>query len=301
MDQNNLIKTQKLNFESFEIVVIYHTTKNILDQIAPKMANLKWVMAIGTGVHSLLTSPAIKNNPSIIVTNLRSIASELLAEFTTMAILYFFKGMKAFQDSFDQGRLCNQNSVQKISGKKVLLVGTGSIGQEIGRKCKHGFDMRISGIKRDLTNTEHLKGLVDNVYSLDSLDEVVSDFDVVVASLPYLSEDVIFSENTFKRMKKGSVFVNVGRGSYVDETALIKYLLNDHLLGAGLDVIKNEPIQPENDFFDPKLKNKVLYTYHQVGRSKDLFEPLVQMIKENAENYLNGKELVRKVNKKLMY
>ena len=249
----------------------------------------------------MFSTPLLRSNPQITLTNMKSVSSPVLAEFTLMAILYFYKRVKIFQDHFANRQIYNTKTVESVLNKKLLLVGTGSIGQEIGLKCKYGLGMRISGVKRDISETEHLAHLVEEVHSMDSLPQIVSDFDVVVASLPHIPETIVFTEEVFRNMKPGSVFINVGRGSYVDEEALIRSLLDDHLLGAGLDVIDKEPIRPENHFYDERLRNKVLYTFHMMDNSKDLDEPTIRMVRENLENYINGKPLVRQINKDYMY
>ena len=49
-------------------------------------------------------------------------------------------------------------------------------------------------------------------------------------------------EGQFKKMKKTALFVNTGRGSTVDEPALIKALQEGWIAGAGLDVLETEPV-----------------------------------------------------------
>ena len=286
--------------DSYEILIVSNCAKGLMEHIAPFFKGLRWIMAIGTGVENLLKCPSLKNNDQITLTNLKSVSGVLLAEFALLAILYFFKKIPLFQDSFQNKIVFSQRVASSPERKKVLIVGIGSIGREVALKCKMALNMEVWGVKRNLSNSEHLKDLVEGLFSLDQLDNKISEFDVVVAVLPFLTSK-IFTKNTFSKMKKGAVFINLGRGSYVDESALIEALLQNHLLGAGLDVLDNEPIQESNLVYDHRLKHKLLYTYHVMDGSINIDEKTRVLVKENILNFLNGKDLVRKVNKKFGY
>jgi lactate dehydrogenase-like 2-hydroxyacid dehydrogenase len=72
------------------------------------------------------------------------------------------------------------------------------------------------------------------------LDELLAISDCVVLATPFGGSKLITKE-TLARFKKGSKFVNIARGSLVDESALVDALKSGHLSAAGLDVHENEP------------------------------------------------------------
>ena len=259
------------------------------------------MQALGTGVDPLLQCNKLRTDDSIVLTNMKSVSSGLLAEFAIFGLLYFFKRLSVFQERFNQKNPVNERLVFSVENLNVLVVGIGSIGQEIAKRFKYGLNMKITGVKRDLTKTEHLKGLVEDVISLDSISDHIHKFDVVVNAMPAVSGGPVFTDEVFSKMKKKTVFINVGRGTILDEQALIKYLLNDHLFGAALDVIQNEPIQKDSHFYDERLKHKLFYSFHKMDGSEDYDRKLESLIEENVLNYLQGRELVRKIDKKLGY
>lgn len=81
-----------------------------------------------------------------------------------------------------------------------------------------------------------------------SLDELLaqSDFVIVATSLNNETRG-LFDDNTFNKMKKNAVFVNIARGQIVKTDALIKALRNKTIFAAGLDVTDPEPLPPDHE------------------------------------------------------
>jgi phosphoglycerate dehydrogenase-like enzyme len=99
-------------------------------------------------------------------------------------------------------------------------------------------------------------------------------------------------------MKEGSYFINVGRGSTVDEQALIEALRNGRLRGAGLDVFETEPLPPESPLWE--MEN-VIITPHEGGQSPRLEERVSELFLENLRRYVSGEQLVNVVDRELGY
>lgn len=93
------------------------------------------------------------------------------------------------------------------------------IKKKVAKKCKYGFNMKVIGIKRDPSkNINEFKDFVDKVSSLDNLKNEIKEADFVINCLPLLKElGVVYTKEVIDCMKKTSVFVNIGRGSAVDE------------------------------------------------------------------------------------
>ena len=152
-------------------------------------------------------------------------------------------------------------------------------------------------MKRDLKNTGHLDNLMEGVFAMEDLESRIGEFDLVVNSLPHIENTTTFTESVIKNMKKGAVFINVGRGSAVDEDALIKYLFNDHLLGAALDVVDSEPATSERTIYDERLHHKILLTCHCMDNSSYYTVLVGDILEQNLDNYVNDRPLQKVVNK----
>lgn len=127
-----------------------------------------------------------------------------------------------------------------IYGKNLGIIGLGNIGLAIAKRGFHGFNMNIQYHNR--SPKPELAGLVNAEYlELDELLET-SDFIVVAVDLNHESKALI-GHDQFNKMKPSAVFVNISRGSVVDENALIEALKQNKIFAAGLDVYQKEPLQ----------------------------------------------------------
>ena len=90
-------------------------------------------------------------------------------------------------------------------------------------------------------------------------------------------------------MKPGVLFLNAGRGSTVDEDALIEALRQDEIAGAALDVFAKEPIAKSHPFFT--MPDKVLVTPHIGGATWDAIANHTREFVTDVKHYLNGETL----------
>ena len=139
-----------------------------------------------------------------------------------------------------------------LSSKTVLVVGFGDIGAACGKIAKHGFGARVIGLKRRPEQTPK-KNLAhaDMVVGLDELDKWIPEVDFVVGVLPNTPDNENFFDysRVFSKMRKDSVFMNVGRGATVNEDDLVKVLKQESIAGAVLDVYKTEPLPTTSELW----------------------------------------------------
>lgn len=99
----------------------------------------------------------------------------------------------------------------------------------------------------------------------------------------------LFNDTTFGKMKKNSVFVNVGRGKVVDTDALVKALKNHTIFAAGLDVTDPEPLPKDHELL--KLPNAVIIPHLGSATTKTRNDMSI-IAAQNILNGLDGKPLV---------
>jgi lactate dehydrogenase-like 2-hydroxyacid dehydrogenase len=128
---------------------------------------------------------------------------------------------------------------------------------------------------------------VVNATFYDKLDDMLAVADCTVVATPFFGEKLITAER-LKMFKKGSRFVNIARGTLVDEDALVEALKSGHIFAAGLDVHANEPhVHPEFT----KMRNVTL-TCHNAGGAWDTAAGFEKLAMENIEAFLvKGKAL----------
>lgn len=136
-----------------------------------------------------------------------------------------------------------------LSGSTVGIVGLGRIGTQVA-KCLKGFNTaKILYTSRSIKHAAIQFG--GEKVELDTLLER-SDFIIVTTALTPDTRQM-FNKNTFQKMKKSAIFINVSRGDVVDQPALIEALKNGIIRAAGLDVMTPEPISLDNELL--KLDN----------------------------------------------
>ena len=147
----------------------------------------------------------------------------------------------------------------------MAIVGYGYIGAACAKIAKKGFNMRVTGVKRnpDSVQSEVQRSFCDEIVGNDQFfNEIVQKADFVVDVLPKIDgiTDGFFNmESTFSKMKKSAIFMNIGRGTTVNEPDLIQALKDETIGGAVLDVFEKEPLPKESELWG--IKN-LFMTFH---------------------------------------
>ena len=250
---------------------------------------LKWVHSTAAGVAQLMY-PELRNS-KIVVTNASGIFSVPMAEHTMGMILALarnFPDSVRFQDqaAWGQQQLWDKpQHFSEINGRVLLIVGFGSIGKELARRAR-AFEMRVWGVTRSGRGDA---ALAERVVPASQLNDVLPEADYVVLAAPETPETKqLISAAQFAQMKKGARFLNVGRGSLVDEAALMDALRGGRLAGAALDVTSVEPLPAESPLW--RAPNLFL-TPHTSAISERLWERETQLLMDLLERWFDGREL----------
>jgi len=140
---------------------------------------------------------------------------------------------------------------------------------------------------------------VEKYYSLDEKFEFLKQCDFVVCSLPGTKETKNFmSKAEFSAMKPTAYFINVGRGTVVDEDALANAIKSNLIKGAALDVFQKEPLPKESPLWS--LSN-VLISSHNADYTEDYYSLGWKIFLNNFENYRHQKPLLTLVDKNSGY
>lgn len=180
---------------------------------------------------------------------------------------------------------------QDIFGKTLGIIGLGNIGSAIARRGFHGFNMNVLYHNRS-EKIELAQSLNAQYRALDDL-LAESDFIVVTVDLNEESKALI-GQSEFERMQSHAVFVNIARGSVVDEKALIEALKTKKIFAAGLDVYQKEPLQASELF---ELDN-VITLPHIGSATEQTRYKMAELAFQNLENALEGREPKYLVNPK---
>ena len=293
------------NNNEFEVLVVTNGDAHVTDHVIKQIKGLKWVQVLGTGVEKLLKFDSVLNK-DITLTNLKSVSAIELAEFAMLGVLYFMKKIPLFNELKDKKEWMPVQDTPfdlHLYNKKAVVIGLGEIGSEIARKCHYGFSMNVIGVKRNpATVCANMNVCCKEIVKPDNLKETVKDADFVFAALPFNKTGYVVTEEVLMNMKKGSIFVNVGRGTTVDEKGLIKALKADIIRAAALDVFEVEPLPKDSPFYtDPSLKDRVLNTCHKMDQGIINLQVTYDFLSKNIELYLSDKQLENIVDKEKGY
>jgi phosphoglycerate dehydrogenase-like enzyme len=244
---------------------------------------LQWIQAIGAGVDHLAAAGLTEETT---VTNATGVAAAAIAEFVIgrlLAVWKQFPAIDAQQRTHDWkpifGRLAE--------GQTLGVIGVGAIGTQVALRAR-AFGMHTIGTRRRYRPGDALDA-VDELRGADDLHDVLGRCDAVVLSAPATPEtENLFDEAAFAATKPGAVFCNVSRGSLVDETALIGALESGRLSGAILDVVRNEPLPPDDPLWSAP---NILISPHCSTSQERYADKLFELFAENLGRYCRGEPL----------
>ena len=210
-----------------------------------RFPNLKYVHTTSTGYDQL----PIKyfDEHGIIWKNCPGVHSVPISEFVIGSVLQMYKHshfLKANQRAHKW--LCDWG-VQELYQKRVLVLSTGSIGQQVAKRFQ-AFDTTVIGLDKFPNNKN---GYYTEVGTMDRLDEELQKADVVVNCIPFFPGTFhLIDQHCFDLMQEKAIFINITRGEIVDSEALLKTLQSGKLLGAAIDVWEQEPLPEDSPFWD---------------------------------------------------
>jgi phosphoglycerate dehydrogenase-like enzyme len=267
---------------------------NDLLQAAPK---LQWVQGSMAGAGEVAQKAGLQDT-DVVVTTASGIYSGPLAEFVLMAMLQHAKELDRLRSDKAE-RIWRQGAVGTLENKTLCVVGMGSIGRAIAGRARP-FGMRIVGVKRTVREDDEAWGYADELYPTAELRSALGEADYVAVTLPGTPETRrLINAEALAATRQGAYFANVGRGSVVDEAALVEALRSGHLSGAALDVFEVEPLPEESPLWE--LDN-VIVSAHTTDVVPDLINASqTDLFCENLRRYLAGEELINVLDKRLHY
>jgi len=263
-----------------EFDVLVTSLPEVKRETFEKMDNLKWVQCAMAGINHLPLD--YFNEKGIILSNARGVHRIQMSEYT-MGLLLMIARKSVYYVKAQMDKKWEHVTNDELYGKTIGFLGIGAIAREIARKLQP-FDVKIIGIKNRVEEVEYF----DEVYGKHEMDRLLKQSDYVITLLPLTDETYhIIGEEQFKKMKNTAWFINIARGSIVDEKALIKALKEGWIAGAGLDVFEEEPLPENSPLWG--MENVIL-TPHIAGPTPHYMERFMDVFITNLEAYRKGKE-----------
>lgn len=232
-----------------------------------------------------------KAAPDLILCSASGVYGSAISEYMLAGLLMLMKSMHHYRDDMKNGIWNPRKEAGFIEGAKVLSIGMGDIGTNFGRLCAL-MGAQVTGIRRRKSDPPDF---IRQITIMDELDSLLPGMDVVALSLPQTPQTIgVMNKERFNLMKEGSYFINVGRGSAIDQEALLAALRSGKLAGALLDVMEPEPLPPEHPLWQEK---NLLITPHISGQysSMETQQRLIDLVCRNIVAFTEGRELTARV------
>ena len=269
--------------------------------LVPSLSRLRWLQAPAAGVGHLLSDELIAS--PIVLTSARGVRARAIAEHVlgmTIALArqlpLVFRRQAAHHWALDEIEAAG--SVRTLRGRRLTIVGLGSIGLEIARLAAP-FGLRVSAVRKHADAPVPDDVHLDEVVAPDQLLDLLGRTDALVLSTALTPETrSLIDRRALDAIKRGALLINIGRGKLVDDDAVVDALVDGRLGGAALDVFTREPLDPASPYWD--LPN-VIITPHMSGAMEDYWTPLVALFADNLRRFEAGHPLVNVVDKRAGY
>lgn len=251
---------------------------------AARATNLRWIQTTSSGI-----GPAARRlgllDRDVLITTARGVHAGPLAEFVFMALLAHVRGLHhlaAEQRAHRWQRYCGR----ELAGQTLLTIGAGDLARGIAQ-IGRAFGLNMIGVTRDPRRPRAHADLFDALHPASDLLTLLPQADAVVLTLPQTDETAnMIGDAIFAAFKPGAAFINIGRGSVVDEAALIRHLQSGRIGFAALDVAEREPLPPDSPLWD--MPN-VLISPHSASTVTTENAKITDIFCHNLRCYLDGR------------
>ncbi|MDO5747926.1 MAG: D-2-hydroxyacid dehydrogenase [Actinomycetaceae bacterium] len=251
---------------------------------------LKWVHTIYAGGGAQVRAARLTEDElaSVQWTMSAGVHARPLAEWALMGVL---AGIKDLPRHLRQQRNHHWQrwTMRTLDSLDAVVIGLG----EVGRACADIFRthaMTVRGVNRSLKDIPGFSRIV----TTDKIVEGVSGAHVLVNALPGTpSTKAMISHQVLAALAPGAIVVSIGRGSAIDEGALIAHIRSGHIGFAALDVFEREPLANDSPLWD---MDNVLIAPHTACFTKKEPENIVRLFANNLTRFIDGQPLRNPIN-----
>ena len=203
---------------------------------------LRWLCSDFAGVEGYLPSE-VWPRPDCLLSNSSGAYGPAIAEHIVMVLLMLLRRMPEYQSAMAERAWPCLTPIRSLTGSRVVVLGTGDVGRSAARRLR-ALGAAVTGVCRSGRAEEPA---FDRVLPVGQLNELLPQADALVMALPATAETAgVLSRERIALLGPQALVVNVGRGSAIDQPALVEALTARRLAGAALDVMEPEPLPPDH-------------------------------------------------------
>lgn len=259
-EQGEYLEDAKFVNELKEAVGIIGLELKVTDELLDLAPKLKIVSNVSVGYDNLDINALTNRN--IMATHTPGVLTDTVADAVLGMMLATARRIPELDNFVKNGEWQEYLQLDQfgkdVHHKTVGIIGMGSIGEAIAKRCHAGFDMDVLYYNR--SRKEHIEEKYDATYC--DLEDLLNKSDFVVLMVPATPQtEKMIGQQAFTQMKKSAIFINASRGKNVDEQALYDALTTKEIAGAGLDVFDTEPVGSHH----PLLQLEHVVTLPHIG------------------------------------
>lgn len=297
--------------------VIFCTNPSLLAE----MPALKWCHTASAGADRFIATGLFGGESGAILTNSSGAYGRAISEHVIMVSLMLLRRIPEYEKMIDNREWKQHLPVRSIAGSNISIIGTGDIGSTAAKKYMALGAGKVIGFSR----SGRAKEPFDEVYKLEDFTAVIGPErsggktsgsgcgseaaerreaactsphftpDIVVMCIPKTPDTAgIFDEEKIKVLPETAYFINVGRGTTVDQDALVRALNEGKIAGAALDVVRTEPLPQDDPLWTTR---NLILTPHTSGDMGLEYtnDVTAEFFCENLRRYAEGEELINVV------
>lgn len=248
-----------------------------------KMKKLKVIQRWGAGYDTVDIRAAAEKGVQVAVA--AGMNAVPVSEYAVLLMLAVYRNLMDTHRNVKDGKWRDDSLIQRsyvLNGKRVGLIGIGSIGKKVAALVQ-AFGAQTSYYDAFPLSREEEEKLHADYRPLEAL---LKEADVVSIHVPLLEQTYhLLNADTLRLMKKNAILINTARGGIVNEADLYDALRSGTILGAGLDVFEQEPLQKENPLLE--LPN-IVVSSHSAGNTADNSVFMAERCAENILTVISG-------------
>ncbi len=261
------------------------TNKVVLsDDVMSKSSKLRYIGVLATGFNVVDIEAARKRG--IVVTNVPAYSTNSVVQMTFAHILNFTNRVAHYAKQNRNGKwsACDDfcywdTPLNELAGKTLGVVGLGNIGYKVACLA-HGFGMDVFAF-----TSKNSADLPDGIQKT-TFEGLLATSDIITLHCPLsASTKEMINKDTIRKMKKGAILINTGRGPLVNENDVAEALNEGYLGGYGADVMCQEPPLKDNPIFT--APNSYI-TPHIAWATYEARVRLMNIVASNIKAFLDG-------------
>ncbi|MDB3952410.1 hydroxyacid dehydrogenase [Alphaproteobacteria bacterium] len=227
--------------ERYQVDVIIVRRAKVGSRLMDASSNLRGIVKTGVGLDAIDVDAATERK--LILCNGAGVNTQAVAELAFSLVLSLVRNIGPADNGTKLGEWPRATyQVRGLQGSVFGIIGLGNIGRRVAEMARP-FGAQLCAYSPNAPKD----AFEPDIEKIDNLEEILKISDVISLHTPARPDNYrLYNAKMFSLMKPTAFFVNTGRGSLVDESALTQALVDGTIGGAGLDVFDPEPIEPDN-------------------------------------------------------